>query len=160
MSDQRRSQSSLTSTFPTFLFYLHDSPLDCSGRWDRATSVVGYVIPLANQVTAKGFNASTCLFSGLQRPSGILFFFKPNPLAGNQRSYVKFPGFQVFVLATDLNLQPDAQRVSYGFWVTPQPLLKGIRKSKQRNDTSTYGQTLKFGNTGENFPCLSANLAM
>ena len=69
----------------------------------------------------------------------------------------------MFVLSTNLNTQPDVQRVSYDFWVTPQPLLKNIRKSKQRNDTSTYvaiGQTLEFGNTGEAFPCLSVSFAL
>ena len=77
MSDQRGSQLSLTSNFPTFLFRLNDSPLDSSAKWDTATSVVGYVFPLANQVTAKGSNASAFLFSGLQKSSGILFFSKP-----------------------------------------------------------------------------------
>ena len=88
MSDQRRSQLSLISTFPTFLFHLNDSPLDYSGRWDRTTSIVGYVFPLANQVTAKGSNASTSLLSGLPQSSGISLFSRSKSITKNQLWYL------------------------------------------------------------------------
>ena len=116
MSYQQGSQWLLRSTFPTFLLHLNEFPLDYSGMWDRVTSAVGYVVPLANQMTAKGSNASTSLFSGLQMSSGILFFWNRNALPGNQllpKADVNFQVFQFFVLATNLNTQPDAERVSY-----------------------------------------------